>query len=95
MNQLLGYIYHAPTNSGTDYHYTATDVVLAVLIIVPGVIVWICILFAVPIQETIGDWWTRRKQRLRQRAEARALALQRKAERKFEPVGHSRWHGRN
>jgi hypothetical protein len=46
MNALLDYIYHGPPNSGADYHYTATDIVMAALIIVPGVVVWVSFLFA-------------------------------------------------
>jgi hypothetical protein len=91
LNGLLAYISRAPASYGTEYHYTFWDVALALLVIVPGVFVWVSILFAGPIQDSIADWWARRKERQHQRA----LASRRKAERKVEPVGRSRWHGRN
>jgi hypothetical protein len=67
MNALLGYIYHGPPNSGADYHYTATDIVMAALIIVPGVVVWVSFLFAGPIQDSIAFWWGKRKEHMHPR----------------------------
>ena len=91
MNPLLGYIYHGPTSSGADYHYTPWDIALAALVILPGVVVWVSLFFAVSIQETIADWWARRKARRR----ARALTLRRLKAQKFQAISQSRWHGKN
>jgi hypothetical protein len=88
---LLAYIYHFQSGSGPEYHYTATDLLMAALVIIPGLIVWVSVLFAQPITDSIATWWAERKERKRQRA----LALRQIRERKFQSVGRSRWHGRN
>ena len=80
----------APSSS-FDGHYTITDIVLAALVIAPGVMVWLCIIFAGPLSEAIKDWATR----MRYRRELRSQALLARRARKFEPVGRSKWHGKN
>src|SRR5690348_4620052 len=64
---LLAYIYHLQSGSGPEYHYTATDLLMAALVIIPGLIVWVSVLFAQPITDSIATWWAVRKERKRQR----------------------------
>ena len=72
-------------------HYTAADIALLVLIESPCILLVIWLYFGGLIQDWIESWRARRKKR----QQAKALALRRRRERKFESVGGSPWHGRN
>jgi hypothetical protein len=77
-------------SSSFDGHYTITDIVLAVLVITPGLIVWFCIIFARPLSEAASSLAQRIRRRRPHLENSRDIRA-----RKFESVGHSKWHGKN
>ena len=78
-------------NNNFDGHYTIIDIVLAVLVIAPGVMVILIVILAEPLGEAIHDWATR----MRVRRELHRQTLETRRTRKFEVVGRSKWHGKN
>jgi hypothetical protein len=80
----------APSSS-FDGHYTITDIVLAALVITPGVMFTLCAFFAQPLSEAIKAL----AERMRYKRESRRAALEARKARKFQLVGRSKWHGKN